>query len=323
MAKQLVKTYDYKDETGKLLFQVARFDPKSFAQRRPNPAYDPRLPKGENNQEWLWDLVGVRRVLYRLPDLRAYLEKTPGRWVLYVSGEKDVDRAYAAGIPAVTNPMGDLSLPQSKGGTRWDPTYADTLAGCNVLVVPDNDESGYTSARLIAENITAKAKAVRILKLPDMPYKGDFSDWWGHLASSGATLDQAKKLLGDMAKAAPPWPSHEAEALLTWPVEPANGCVKKPEPEAKPEAKPEPSANTGEWDGEVTPGLQRVASVAAVISAQSGKHRSLAEWVGSVTMNYENFRTILGHLKVINTTDLKAAAEVLAAELVRGLDSDL
>src|SRR5262245_43639267 len=32
---KIVATYDYGDETGKLLFQVVRFDPKDFRQRRP------------------------------------------------------------------------------------------------------------------------------------------------------------------------------------------------------------------------------------------------------------------------------------------------
>jgi len=34
--KRIVMTYDYRDESGKLLFQVVRFEPKSFAQRRPD-----------------------------------------------------------------------------------------------------------------------------------------------------------------------------------------------------------------------------------------------------------------------------------------------
>jgi len=58
----IVATYDYRDEAGKLLFQVCRFDPKDFRQRRP----DPSALDG-----WTWKTTGVRRVLYRLPELLA------------------------------------------------------------------------------------------------------------------------------------------------------------------------------------------------------------------------------------------------------------
>jgi DNA primase len=34
--KKIVKTYDYKDEAGNLLFQVVRYEPKDFRQRRPD-----------------------------------------------------------------------------------------------------------------------------------------------------------------------------------------------------------------------------------------------------------------------------------------------
>src|SRR5437667_12620177 len=34
--KTIVETYDYHDEAGKLLYQVVRYEPKDFKQRRPN-----------------------------------------------------------------------------------------------------------------------------------------------------------------------------------------------------------------------------------------------------------------------------------------------
>ena len=58
--KRIAATYDYRDANGELLYQVVRFEPKGFAQRRPNG-------KGR----WVWNLRGVRRVLYRLPELLA------------------------------------------------------------------------------------------------------------------------------------------------------------------------------------------------------------------------------------------------------------
>jgi putative DNA primase/helicase len=51
-------TYDYCDETGKLLFQVMRLAPKGFRQR---------VPRRDGG--WEYALGDVRRVVYRLPEL--------------------------------------------------------------------------------------------------------------------------------------------------------------------------------------------------------------------------------------------------------------
>jgi hypothetical protein len=55
-AAQIVATYDYTDEAGKLLFQTVRYQPKDFAQRQP-----------DGKGGWIWNLKGARRVLYRQP----------------------------------------------------------------------------------------------------------------------------------------------------------------------------------------------------------------------------------------------------------------
>ena len=50
-------TYQYTDETGVLLYEVLRYEPKTFRQRRP-----------DGNGGWIWQLGDVRRVPYRLPE---------------------------------------------------------------------------------------------------------------------------------------------------------------------------------------------------------------------------------------------------------------
>ena len=56
--REIVATYRYVDEGGNALFEVVRFHPKSFRQRKPDGT---------------WSLNGVRRVLYRLG--REYLHR--------------------------------------------------------------------------------------------------------------------------------------------------------------------------------------------------------------------------------------------------------
>ena len=72
--KRIVKEYNYEDETGKLLYQVVRYEPKGFSQRKPSEAGG-----------YIYNTQGVRKVLYKLPELIA----TPlDDWVFIVEGEK-------------------------------------------------------------------------------------------------------------------------------------------------------------------------------------------------------------------------------------------
>jgi predicted protein tyrosine phosphatase len=57
-AVRVVAEYRYVDEHGKLLYVVERREPKAFRQRRP-----------DGRGGWTWKLGGVRRVLYRLPEI--------------------------------------------------------------------------------------------------------------------------------------------------------------------------------------------------------------------------------------------------------------
>ena len=84
--KTIVATYHYHDEGGRHLYHAwVRFDPKDFKQRR---------------ADGMWSLKGVRRVLYRLPELQ-------GQLVAYVvEGEKDADRLRSIGLPGTTAPGG-------------------------------------------------------------------------------------------------------------------------------------------------------------------------------------------------------------------------
>ncbi|MDQ3349457.1 MAG: hypothetical protein M3545_16010, partial [Acidobacteriota bacterium] len=119
---QIVATYDYRAETGELLFQSVRFPTitggkKDFRQRRPDGAGG-----------WAWKLEGVRRVLFGLPELQHQA-------VVYMpEGEKDVLAVRALGLVATTNPA---------GAGKWKNEYTGQLvtAGVqSVVVLPDNDD---------------------------------------------------------------------------------------------------------------------------------------------------------------------------------------
>src|SRR5439155_11979428 len=95
------------DADGRLLFETVRMEPKSFRQRRPDPAH---------TGQWHWNLTGVEPVLYRLPAVLAAVQR--GTTVYLVEGEKDVDNLCTLGLVATCNPM---------GAGKWRDSYNASL----------------------------------------------------------------------------------------------------------------------------------------------------------------------------------------------------
>jgi hypothetical protein len=179
--RRIVATYDYLDENGILLFQVCRFDPKDFRQRRP----DPNKPG-----EWIWSVKGLRQVPYRLPELseKIALEQL----VFIVEGERDVDRLWSIGVPATCN---------AGGAGKWKPEHSEHFERADVVIIPDGDPPGQDHAEAVAFALGTIAKRVRVLDLatawPAMPPKGDISDW---LDSGGSA-----EALYALVEAPPTW----------------------------------------------------------------------------------------------------------------------
>jgi putative DNA primase/helicase len=165
---RIVETYDYTDQNGGLLFQVVRYDPKGFRQRRPN-----------GHGGWTWNLNGVRRVPYRLPEL---LNADPDEIIFIVEGEKDVDRLRSLGLTASCN---------SGGAGKWKSSYNQYLRDRDVVILPDNDPPGRAHAQQVADKLQSIARSVAIVELPGLPSKGDISDW----LASGHTKDELIELV--------------------------------------------------------------------------------------------------------------------------------
>lgn len=146
-----VCSYDYCDEQGTLLYQVVRFDPKDFRQRRPKDGL------------WEWGLGDTRRVLYRLPEVVD--ARNSGRRVLIVEGERDVDSLAKHGLLATCNPM---------GAGKWQESYSLSLIGRTCIIIPDNDQPGEKHAQEVYDSLRPHAAQVVILKLDGAK---DVTEW--------------------------------------------------------------------------------------------------------------------------------------------------
>lgn len=138
---RILKTYDYTDADGNLLYQAVRMIPKDFRQRRPD---------GQGG--WIWNLKGIKQVLYRLPKLIS-CNKT----ILIVEGEKDVETLEKLGFTATCNSCGAGKFPSDS---------ADLFNGKGVVIIPDNDKPGLAHAEKICTILQGHAREIRVVILP-------------------------------------------------------------------------------------------------------------------------------------------------------------
>jgi hypothetical protein len=161
--KAIEAVYSYLDEEGDLLYQQVRRIPKSFSFRQP-----------AENGGWEWNLEGVRKVLYRLPEVISAEE------VFVVEGEKDVESLRKRGLTATCNPG---------GAGKWKDEYSKFLKEKRVVVLQDNDEPGRNHALEVVQSVAPYAAEVRLV--PPFDDAKDVSDW----IANGGTKEQLRKLV--------------------------------------------------------------------------------------------------------------------------------
>jgi len=210
---RIVATYAYADASGQTLFEVVRYEPKTFRQRAPKPGGG-----------YSWTVRGITQVPYRLHEV---LEAIANDQTIYVvEGEKDVDRLCALGVPATCN---------AGGAGKWPDELNGYFQGADVVVIPDYDPQkkhpksgalmfhddgrpvlpGQDHAQEVAGKLAPIARCVRVLELwqswPAMPLKGDIADW----LDAGGTPDRLYALAGDVPIWSPGQISKAPVARLT------------------------------------------------------------------------------------------------------------
>lgn len=137
--------YDYVDAEGKLVQQALRYQlegrKKTFRQRRP-----------DGRGGWLWELGEIETPVYRLPEVLA----ASAVWI--VEGEKDVETLAEFGITATCNPM---------GAGKWYEHHSRMLAGKEVIICGDNDETGQKHVEDVEKSLAPHAKFTKRIRVPE------------------------------------------------------------------------------------------------------------------------------------------------------------
>lgn len=172
-AQFIEEVYPYHDESGQERYRKVRLIPKAFYQ-------EARGPDGV----YVRSLNGVRRLLYRLPELLGTVLTTI---VFLVEGEKDADRLASHGLVATT----------AGGASDWQQSFTECFRGRPVVILPDNDFAGKDSAEKIAASLYGTAASVKVVDLPGLRKGGDVSDF----LDSGKTMQD----LLELVEATPEW----------------------------------------------------------------------------------------------------------------------
>jgi hypothetical protein len=197
--------YDYTDEAGNVLSQAVRDDygdgrKKEIFQRRP-----------DGHGGWINDVKEVRRVVYRLLELRA---ASPDEPVWLVAGEKCAEIMRSHGFVATTNVAGEC---------KWTAEDSEFVRGRDVVLFCDNDPTGRKDAELKTRLLHGIARSIRVLDVIDLPLKGDCEQYFqaGHTAADLRELAGATKEWSPTAVPAGTTPAtEEPESICLATVEP-------------------------------------------------------------------------------------------------------
>lgn len=146
--------YVYTDPQGDPLYRRVRTqDKRFFDEHRDGTEWKP----GRGNQP---------PTLYQLPEVLEAVAQ--GRTVYFVEGEKDVETLMGPGLIATT----------TGSATSWKTALAEHLQGAHVVLLPDNDEPGYSYMRQVGSSLLALGDcALEVLLFPGLAEHGDVTDW--------------------------------------------------------------------------------------------------------------------------------------------------
>ncbi len=202
------KVYDYKDANETLIYQVVRYEPKSFTQRRPyNTGFawglsEGWFKKGQTSNDYfrikdaspdrnsqphpsaVW-FDAVEPILYRYPELLEGIKN--GKTIYLLEGEKDVDNL---------NGWGFITTTCLWGAGKWRRSYTNLLSKCNeVIIIADKDVPGRQHAETIASRLSLAEVSVKVLEMPDIngTQVKDFSDWMTAGGNPGEFTELVKR----------------------------------------------------------------------------------------------------------------------------------
>lgn len=196
--------YHYCDENGVLKYKTVRFewlDNEGKKRKAVKPYH-----VSEKTGKWINDFEGIDRILYRLPEVKEAIKNND--LVFLVEGEKCADILHSLGLTATAI---------AGGSNAWKKphtiNYITQIANANIIILPDNDNTGNKFGENVAMDINGVVKSLKLIQLTkdiELPEKGDIEQWLQLGGTKERLLDLVAKTSvwksqGDLQNELPPW----------------------------------------------------------------------------------------------------------------------
>jgi hypothetical protein len=162
--KEVVANYYYEDEEGNTLYKICRRQWMEEGKRKKD-----FMAYSKDNSSWSFGIKSTRHVIYKLPKILRAIEAD--EIIFFVEGEKCVEKILQLGLVGTTTAFG------ARGFLAYSKDYASSFKGANIVILPDNDESGQAYAKDVLYALRDEARAIKIVELPGLELKGDIVDW--------------------------------------------------------------------------------------------------------------------------------------------------
>lgn len=178
--KKIVANYYYEDEQGNTLYKICRREWMDKGKRKKD-----FMAYSKDNNSWNFGIKNTRHVIYKLPEVLTAIEEE--EIIFFLEGEKCVEKIFQLGLVGTTTAFG------ARGFSAYSKAYAPSLRGANVVILPDNDESGRVFAKEVLNAVKNEAKSIKTIELPGLKLKGDIVDW----VENGGTREDLITLVQD------------------------------------------------------------------------------------------------------------------------------
>ena len=200
-SKPELSAYVYRDTHGEPRFRKVRNLPG-----RPGPRF--WLEQADGSGGWRKGTAGVDTgLLYRADEIAK--EIAAGRLICLVEGEKDADNLWRLGFASTCNAHGASEFGKTP---KWTAKHSEQLKDADIIVLNDEDSSGYAHADATCKLSLGIARRVRRLILkehwPDIPQGGDVSDW----LAQGRTREELQALVDGAPDYAPATSARQGKA---------------------------------------------------------------------------------------------------------------
>ncbi|MBU3110190.1 hypothetical protein [Clostridium lacusfryxellense] len=171
--KETTANYYYEDELGNILYKICRREWMDKGKRKKDfMAYT------KDNSSWSFGIKKARHIIYKMP--RVLDGINTDKTIFFVEGEKCADMIFKLGLVGTTTAFG------ARGFSAYSEDYVSSLTGANIVILPDNDESGKAYAKDVLDALKKTSKSIKIIELPGLKHKEDIVDWVGN----GGTVEE-------------------------------------------------------------------------------------------------------------------------------------